>query len=552
MKITCQSCGAKYAIADDKVVGRKVKVRCKSCSTAIVVDGTAPAEAPYGGGEDDEATRIVQGPPGFGDEPAGPDAWSVNLSETDQRTMTTEEIVSGWHSGLITEEAFVWKDGMTDWVPVLEMTELYDAISAAAQPSAPPPAAAAPSAPPAPAAPPPAAAPAAGFGLMGGPAPEAARVSGGRAAGGADLFGSVASAGGEYDPALAAPAAEAGQHSYDAKPTGARNENSVLFSLDALKAGFGGPAPAQQAPPPRQQSGGKANLDDLMGIGGSGGNPLFGLGANQALLTAPAPEPEPPPPPPPPSVPPPGPGGQVASIVPPPARTNKVLIAVAGGAVLLVLLLGGALALTLGHGKEEKVAKNDTKAAGSGDSKTDQAKKDDKTDQAKKDDKTDQAKDDKKEEAAKSDAGSAKPSESASSEAPPKNATPEEQKRFYEALKKKKTEAAKKKEEAPAETAATAKKHEVSASFNKGAAISSLTSAAAAAASCKRPGGPTGRGRAIVTFAPSGRVTSANVSGGGFGGTTVGGCVASVFRHAHIPPFSGNAVTVAKSFTIPQ
>ncbi len=534
MKITCQSCGAKYAIADDKVVGRKVKVRCKSCSTAIVVDGTQPAASSYDdGGEQDESTHIVHGPPAFGDNAGASDAWSVNLSDTDQRTMTTEEIVAGWHSGLITEDAFVWKDGMGDWVPVLEMTELYDAISGAAQPSAPPPAAP-------PSAPPPAAAPS--FGSPGGG--EAARLSGGRAAAGMDLFGAAAAAGSEYDPALdaAAPA----QHAYDAKPAGARNENSVLFSLDALKAGFGSSPSSPNAPPaPKPQTGGKANLDDLMGIGGGGGNPLFGLSANQALLTAPAP-PEPPPPPPPKSVPPSGVDGQFMSMAPPPARTNKVLIAVAGGAVLLVLLLGGALALTLGHKKGEKVAENDAKtAASSHPSDTSKAKDDKKDDQAK----DDQAKDDKKAgDSAGGDAGEAK-ADAGAEEKPPANATPEQQKAFMEALKKKKEEAAQKKEE-PASP--PPEKHEVSASFNKSAAISSLTSAAAAAASCKRPGGPTGRGRAIVTFAPSGRVTSANVTGGSFGGTSVGGCVASVFRHAHIPAFSGNAVTVAKSFTIPE
>ena len=44
MKVSCQACGAKYTIADDKVRGRKVKIRCKSCGTPIVVDGNAPAE----------------------------------------------------------------------------------------------------------------------------------------------------------------------------------------------------------------------------------------------------------------------------------------------------------------------------------------------------------------------------------------------------------------------------------------------------------------------------------------------------------------------------
>ena len=39
MKIACEACGAKYTIADDKVRGRRVKIRCKGCGTPIVVDG---------------------------------------------------------------------------------------------------------------------------------------------------------------------------------------------------------------------------------------------------------------------------------------------------------------------------------------------------------------------------------------------------------------------------------------------------------------------------------------------------------------------------------
>ena len=39
MKIACQSCQAKYTIADEKVVGKVVKIRCKKCGTTIVVNG---------------------------------------------------------------------------------------------------------------------------------------------------------------------------------------------------------------------------------------------------------------------------------------------------------------------------------------------------------------------------------------------------------------------------------------------------------------------------------------------------------------------------------
>jgi hypothetical protein len=109
-----------------------------------------------------------------------------------------------------------------------------------------------------------------------------------------------------------------------------------------------------------------------------------------------------------------------------------------------------------------------------------------------------------------------------------------------------KTTEKEKKESKPAEPAAPSG----AGSFNKDAAVAALSVAASQATVCKRPEGPWGSGRAVVTFASSGRVTTANFTGDPFGGTAVGGCVASVFRRAKIPPFSGDPVTVSKSFTI--
>jgi hypothetical protein len=53
-----------------------------------------------------------------------------------------------------------------------------------------------------------------------------------------------------------------------------------------------------------------------------------------------------------------------------------------------------------------------------------------------------------------------------------------------------------------------------------------------------------------VTFAPSGRVTSAVVSGPPFAGTATGGCIASTMRSASVPAFSGDKVTVSKTVVI--
>ncbi len=86
--------------------------------------------------------------------------------------------------------------------------------------------------------------------------------------------------------------------------------------------------------------------------------------------------------------------------------------------------------------------------------------------------------------------------------------------------------------------------------FDRSAAAASLASAASQASSCKKSGDPSGTASVTVTFAPSGRVTSANISGPPFAGTATGGCIASTLRRATIPPFEGDRITVSKTVVI--
>ncbi len=87
--------------------------------------------------------------------------------------------------------------------------------------------------------------------------------------------------------------------------------------------------------------------------------------------------------------------------------------------------------------------------------------------------------------------------------------------------------------------------------FNREAAIAILGIAAARAPSCKRPGLPTGNGRALVTFDPDGRVVVANIVGDDIAGTPVAKCVAGIFQRVRVAPFSGDRATVSKPFAIP-
>lgn len=261
MKITCHSCGAKYTVSDEKVQGKTVKMKCRKCSATIVVGGAAQpgTEADGAHGADDAHAT---------DAPAG--SYLVNVAEGDQRTMSLAEVVDAYNSGVITAETYVFTDGMADWQALAENEAVVAALNAAAGPASQAPASQAPvshapaaipdyaaslgaqdpyqngngngTAPlssPFPAAA--AATPFGGSGDYGSPShgsagldskPAAARrdTSGRKSA---DLFG------GGYggDAGSGGFAAASGLAASSSLSTGKREENSVLFSLNALTAG---------------------------------------------------------------------------------------------------------------------------------------------------------------------------------------------------------------------------------------------------------------------------------------------------------------------------
>lgn len=87
--------------------------------------------------------------------------------------------------------------------------------------------------------------------------------------------------------------------------------------------------------------------------------------------------------------------------------------------------------------------------------------------------------------------------------------------------------------------------------FDAKRAASALDAAAARAGAACAPGedGPGAVGL-LVTFAPSGRVTSVLVSASAYAGTETGSCIARVMRAASIEPFAGAPVTVHKTVAL--
>jgi serine/threonine protein kinase len=86
--------------------------------------------------------------------------------------------------------------------------------------------------------------------------------------------------------------------------------------------------------------------------------------------------------------------------------------------------------------------------------------------------------------------------------------------------------------------------------FDRAAANAALAAARASAASCRRPGDPSGDAKVVITFAPTGRAVDAHLEGPPFAGTPTGRCISSQYRAITVPPFDGQPVVMRRKVPI--
>jgi hypothetical protein len=394
-------------------------------------------------------------------------------------------------------------------------------------------------------------------------APEPARVRNDARHARQDLFGNIAKAGSEQD---LLKSSSVPLESYRDKPTGARNESSVLFSLNTVRAGVG----PTSAPPRGIIAAPPQTAADILGMNMSGGLP--GVEVNAALTSAPVVEPPPRP--------------QVLApprrdrmdTLPPTAKrrarpviVGMVVFVAAAMAAGSVYVLRARVAMNHGAptptaepartGEPAVVASSPT-ANMPGSTTATPPPTGTSVDTAPAPIATTPPATAVPGPAPKPGAPGPTPKPGAQRPAPapapqkgaekPAPGAKGEQKIVLEEEPSAGNAPAAKGAKAEAPSGAPAAPEPEKPPFDMTAAKAALEASAASAASCKTADGPTGKGKVQVTFSPSGRVTSAAVVEGTFGGTPVGGCIAKLFRGAHVPAFSGDPVTVAKGFTIPE
>lgn len=132
MKFYCEVCNTKYSIADDKVRGKVLKVRCKKCSNIITV---REALAPIGDASEPASTSSAKpspppSPPPKKDKPPAQN-WYYSINGESAGPFDLSQLRDRFTSGELGDECYVWHETLVDWKPVAQV----DAFSAALQQS---------------------------------------------------------------------------------------------------------------------------------------------------------------------------------------------------------------------------------------------------------------------------------------------------------------------------------------------------------------------------------------------------------------------------------
>jgi predicted Zn finger-like uncharacterized protein len=119
MKIVCDSCGAKYSIADEKVAGKIFKIRCKKCSSVLEVRGDQTGAHPFG-----EANAPQ--------DQGGEATWYIVVDGGQKGPLGPIELSQLFAKGSVGLDSYVWKEGFDDWKVAGDVPDLAQVFGGAA------------------------------------------------------------------------------------------------------------------------------------------------------------------------------------------------------------------------------------------------------------------------------------------------------------------------------------------------------------------------------------------------------------------------------------
>jgi len=120
MKVVCESCHAKYQIPDERVAGRKLKIRCRKCGESILIHGEyITAQNPTPEAEAEVAAESSAG------------EWHVSVDGEQYGPYPLQQTVEMLRGHQLAWDAFVWRDGYDQWKTAGESDTLVRGVALA-------------------------------------------------------------------------------------------------------------------------------------------------------------------------------------------------------------------------------------------------------------------------------------------------------------------------------------------------------------------------------------------------------------------------------------
>jgi predicted Zn finger-like uncharacterized protein len=138
MEFSCDRCATRYSVPDEKVRGKRVRTKCRKCGAEIIVTGaplpsgaTRPVSVPVPVPAKAAALapRLATPVPGPLTPSSNDERWTVAVGRTEQRKMTTAEIVDECARGTLGAGVLIWKAGMERWQPPREVPAVALALA---------------------------------------------------------------------------------------------------------------------------------------------------------------------------------------------------------------------------------------------------------------------------------------------------------------------------------------------------------------------------------------------------------------------------------------
>ncbi len=157
MKFSCDRCQTRYSIGDDKVRGKVLKIRCKTCGNIIVVREQIPtvqgeasgyavppmlATAGGSGGvtsSHSSPPAASAPPPSAPTRPAGKIEWYIAIKGKQHGPASHDDVVRLFREARISERTYLWHDQLPSWVRIKELPEFASVVAEGQQPKRPPP-----------------------------------------------------------------------------------------------------------------------------------------------------------------------------------------------------------------------------------------------------------------------------------------------------------------------------------------------------------------------------------------------------------------------------